>query len=427
MKMKSAVLLKKATIIDPNSPFNKEMKDVLIEKGMIVSIKNEIKPSSNAVVIEEEGLHICPGLFDLMVDFSEPGNEHKETLISGCNASMHGGFTGVGLVSNQEPARDNKSAIEFCINKTAEHLVEVHPYGSVSKEKKGKELAEMNDLKQAGAVGYFDGKNSVSSAGLMSRALLYTKNFNGLVFSFAYDTSLSPNGQMNESAVSTKLGLEGIPSIAEELQLSRDLFLTSYNDAKIHFSTISTEASSAMLLEAKENNINVSSSVAIHNLILTDDSLQDFDSNYKVLPPLRSKDDQVALINGLKSGIIDVITSDHTPEDTESKKMEFSIANFGIIGTQTAFPLAVTHLQKELGLEEIVVKMAINPRTILQLDLPIINEGFKANITIFNPNSSTKFNKEINQSLSNNSPFLDSSFTCKVIGVVNGEKYHLNE
>jgi dihydroorotase len=285
----------------------------------------------------------------------------------------------------------------------------------------------MFDLKESGAVGYFDGKKPIKSAGLMARALLYAKNFNGLILSFAYDSSLSPKGQMNESVESTQLGLEGIPSISEELQLSRDLFLTSYNDAKIHFTTVSTESTVPMLLEAKQNGINVSSSVAIHNLILTDNSLSDFDTNYKVLPPLRTDDDRNTLIEGLRDGVIDVITSDHSPEDSESKKMEFSLANFGVIGTQIAFPLAVTHLSDTLGLENIVTKMAINPRTILELDLPIIKEGFKANITLFNPDKETIYNQESNQSLSDNSPFFNSTLTCKVAGVINGDKYHFND
>lgn len=425
--MKTTILLKKATIIDPNSPFNKQVKDILIENGMIVNVANNIKAASTALIIKEEGLHVCPGLFDLLVDFGEPGFEHKETLETGCNAAMHGGFTGVGLSPNSEPPRDNKSAVEFCINKSAEHLVDLFPMGTISKGLNGKELSEMFDLKSSGAIAYFDGKKPIESAGLMARALLYTKNFNGLVFSFPYDSSLSVNGQMNESIESTKLGLQGIPAIAEELQMSRDLFLASYNEAKIHFTTVSSQSTVPMLLEAKQNNINVSSSVAIHNLILTDDSLREFDSNYKVLPPLRTQDDKNALIEGLKNGIVDVITSDHTPQDIESKKMEFSIADFGIIGTQTAFPLAVTHLSKSLGLEEIVIKMAINPRTILQLDTPVLNKGFQANITLFNPNKEFIFTKENNQSLSENSPFLNTALTCKVVGVINGKKYHLND
>ena len=197
--MGKSILLKNVTIIDPNSPFNKKKKDVLIENGIISKIADKVSDSKSDLTINENGLHICPGLFDLLVNFGEPGYEYKETLDSGCNAAMHGGFTGVGLSTNTNPARDNKTAIEFCINSTEQHLVDVHPFGTITKSREGKELSEMFDLKESGAVGYFDGKRPIKSAGLMARALLYAKNFNGLILSFAYDSSLSPKGQMNES------------------------------------------------------------------------------------------------------------------------------------------------------------------------------------------------------------------------------------
>jgi dihydroorotase len=383
--------------------------------------------SDNALVVQEKGLHVCPGLFDMNVDFSEPGNEHKETLLTGCNAAMHGGFTGVSLDANSLPARDNNSSIEFCIHKTKEHLVDVHPMGSITKSRKGKELSEMYDMKLSGAVAFYDGKEPIENAGVFSRALLYAKNFNGLILSFPYDKSISSNGQMHEGVESTKLGLQGMPSLSEELQLSRDLFLTSYNDAKIHFSNISCGTSIPILMEAKGSKLNVSAGVAIHNLILTDENLADFDSNFKVTPPLRSKDDNNALIKGLKSGVLDVITSDHSPQDTESKIMEFGLAEFGMIGTQTAFPLAVTHLSKTLGLEKIITSMSINPRTILQLEVPIIKKGFKANITLFNPTKNWTFTHENNQSISENSPFFNTVLNCKVVGTINGSKVFMNE
>jgi len=299
--------------------------------------------------------------------------------------------------------------------------------GTVTKGKKGEELAEMYDMSQSGAVAFYDGKDPIKNAGVLSRALLYSKNFNGLVLSFPYDNSISPNGQVNEGIESTKLGMEGIPSLSEEIQISRDLYLAAYNNSKIHFSAISCRSSVPMIMEAKANELQVSAGVPIHNLILTDKDTEDFDSNYKVIPPLRTKEDHEALIEGLKAGIIDVITSDHTPQDPESKVVEFGNADFGIIGTQTAFPLAVTHLSKALGLEGIVTKMSINPRTILQLEIPIIDKGFEANLTLFNPNEKWVFTKENNQSVSENSPFFDMELNCKVIGAINGKKVFLNE
>ena len=424
--MKKKIIIKKAKIIDPNSPFNGQLKDVLINNGMIEKVAKNIS-DDGATVIEQKGLHICPGLFDMNVDFSEPGYEHKETLISGCNAAQSGGFTAIGLIPNAHPPRDNNSAVEYCINKTADHLVDVYPMGTVSQERKGNELAEMYDMSLSGAVAFYDGKNSIQNAGLLSRALLYSKNFNGLVLSFPYDNSISPNGQINEGVESTQLGMEGIPSLSEELQISRDLYLAAYNDAKIHFSTISCSSSVPMILEAKANQLQVSAGVPIHNLILTDKDTEGFDSNYKVIPPLRTKEDHESLIEGLKNGVIDVITSDHSPQDPESKVVEFGNADFGIIGTQTAFPLAVTHLKESLGLDGIVTKMSINPRTILQIEVPIIDDGFVANLTLFNPNEKWTFTKQNNQSLSENSPFFNKELNCKVIGTINGKKVFMNE
>ena len=424
--MKKKIIIKNVKIIDPNSSNNNQSKDILINNGMIEKIGNKIQDES-ATIIQHKGLHVCPGLFDMNVDFGEPGYEHKETLISGCNAAQHGGFTGIGLVPNCTPERDNNSAIEFSINKTEDHLVDVFPMGTVTKGRNGEELAEMYDMKQSGAIAFYDGKKPIKNTGVLSRALLYSNNFNGLLFSFPYDQSISSNGQMNEGVESTKLGMEGLPSLSEEIQISRDLYLAAYNNAKIHFSTISCCSSVPMIMEAKANQLKVSAGVAIHNLILTDKKTEDFDSNYKVMPPLRTEEDNKTLIEGLKAGIIDVITSDHTPQDPESKIVEFGSAEFGIIGTQTAFPLAVTHLKKTLGLESIVTKMSINPRTILQLEVPIIEKGFKANLTLFNPSEKWTFTKDNNQSISNNSPFFDMDLNCKVIGTINGKKVFIND
>ncbi len=424
--MKKKIIIKNVKIIDPNSSFNGQSKDILINNGMIEKIANKVQDDS-ATVIQHKGLHICPGLFDMNVDFGEPGYEYKETLLSGCNAAQHGGFTGIGLIPNCSPARDNNSAIEFCINKTEGHLVDVFPMGAVTQGRKGEELAEMYDMKKSGAIAFYDGKYPINNTGVLSRALLYSKNFNGLILSFPYDNSISPNGQVNEGIESTKLGMEGMPSLSEEIQISRDLYLAAYNDAKIHFSSISCRSSVPMIMEAKANELQVSAGVPIHNLILTDKDTEDFDSNYKVIPPLRTKEDHEALIEGLKGGVIDVITSDHTPQDPESKVVEFGNADFGIIGTQTAFPLAVTHLTKALGLEGIVTKMSINPRTILQLEVPIIDKGFEANLTLFNPSEKWTFTKENNQSISENSPFFDMELNCKMIGAINGKKVFMNE
>jgi len=418
------ILIKRAKIIDPNSKFNNKIKDILIVDGIIHKIADKIS-DKNVNLIEEDNLHICPVLFDMNVNFPEPGYEDRETLESGCNAAMAGGFTGVGLIPDSFPERDNKSSIEYIINNTESYLVDVFPYGTVSKNKNGESLSEMFDMKNSGAVGFLDANSPIKNAGLLSRALLYAKDFDGLIISEPYDNTISPNGQMNEGIESTKIGLEGIPSLSEELQLSRDLLLTSYNNARLHISKISSGLSVPIIKEAKENKLDVSASVAIHNLILSDKNLSSFDSKYKLLPPLRTEDDKNELISALKNGIIDVITSDHCPQNIESKDCEFDIASFGAIGTQNAFCLAVTNLEKHLGLETIITKMSINPRTILRLDIPIIETNYKANITIFNPKKKWKFSIENNKSLNNNSPYFDLEMKCKIIGVINGEKKNI--
>ena len=414
------ILIKAAKVIDPNSSFNGKTVDVYIEEGIIKNIGKNLTDIADEV-IQEKNLHISPGLMDMHAEFCEPGMEYKEDLISGANAAAKGGFTSVAIMPNTNPTRSSKTDIEFVKSRTQSHIVDVFSIGALSHNLEGKELSEMYDMKQAGAVAFSDNKKAIESSGLMSRALLYSKNFDGLIISFANDESLSNEGQMHEGEVSTSLGLESIPTLSEELQISRDLFLTSYNESKIHFSTISTANSVTMIQEAKNEGINVTSEIAAHQIALTDTALVDFDSNYKTLPPLREDIDAEALIEGLKDGTIDVIVSDHTPQDIECKQKEFDLAEFGIIGLQTAFPIACTHLIEHIGIEGIIQKMAINPRTILQLDVPVIEKEFSANITLFNPTKKWTLTKEMLVSKSANTPFIGTEFTGKVLGIINND------
>ena len=412
------ILIKAAKVIDPNSSFNGKTVDVCIEEGIIKNIGENLSDKADKV-ITQENLHISPGLMDMHAEFCEPGLEYKEDLISGANAAAKGGFTAVAIMPNTTPTRSSKTDIEFVKSKTQNHIVDVLPIGALSHNLEGKELAEMFDMKQAGAIAFSDNKKAIKNSGLMSRALLYSKNFDGLVISFANDESLSHGGQMHEGEVSTTLGLRSIPALSEELQISRDLFLTSYNESKIHFSTISTANSVAMIKEAKSEGINVTCEIAAHQIALTDKALIGFDSNYKTLPPLREDIDTEALVAGLKDGTIDIIVSDHTPQDIECKQKEFDLAEFGITGLQTAFPLACTHLEKHIGIEGIIQKMAINPRTVLQLDVPVIEKEFSANITLFNPTKKWTLTKEMLVSKSTNTPFIGTEFTGKVLGIIN--------
>lgn len=421
-----SVLIKNALIIDPNSPFHQQTKDIVIENGKIIKIGDNINQETDTI-FDEEGLYISPGLFDFRATFGEPGIETKEDVISGTKAAAKGGFTGVAVTPNTHPTISNRSTVEYIKNRANGNIVDVHPIGSISQNIEGKELAELFDMKQAGAVAFSDHKKAIQNPNLLSRALLYTKNFEGLIVSFPNDEKINHSGQINEGIVSTTLGLEGIPHLAEELQVSRDLFLAEYNDAPIHFATISSEKSVEIIENYKNKGIKVTADIAAHQLVFTDEYTTGFDSNYKVLPPYRLQKDIDALIEGLKSGSVNVICSDHTPREIEDKEKEFDLAKFGIINLQTAFPSMLTYLAPKTGIELIIEKMAIAPRKILNLPVPTVEEGEQANLIIYTP--STKWTLEAKDivSKSKNSPYIGTEFTGKVIAVMNNNQIEENK
>ncbi len=420
-----SVIIKNATIIDPNSPHNNLTKDILIKDGTIIKIENDIS-DKNTNQISKENLHICPGLFDFSVDFPEPGNEQKETLQSGYKSSISGGFTGIGLQPTENPSRDQKADILFCINAAKKLGIKVVPYGAISKGLQGKQLSEMYDMYNSGSLAFSDNMSPVKHAGLFSRAVLYAKNFNGLIISFPYDNSIVPNGQINEGIVSTQLGLEGIPDLSEEIMLNRDLSINKYHQGKLHFNIISSKKSVDTIKDAKNNQSTISCGTSIYHLLFDDQQLDGFNAQFKILPPFRRKLDRDALLEGVKNGVIDVITSYHQPNEEEVNNVEFSIAPFGIIGTQITFPLALTYLLDYLGLEKIIQCMSINPRTILQCEVPIIKEGHKVDITLFDPNKKWTYNKENNNSKSENTPLFGTELKGFVHGTLIGSNYHQN-
>ena len=421
----STILIKNALIIDPNSDHKNLKQDILIVDGIIVGIEKYIK-EDHAKIIEEDNLHVCPGLFDFSVDFPEPGNEQKETLKSGFASSISGGFTGLGLQPSKQTPRDQKTDILFCINSSKGLGLKVIPYGSLSKGLNGKQLSEMYDMYSSGSLAFTDNMEPVVNGGLLSRAILYAKNFNGLIISFPYDQSISPSGQINEGTVSTQLGLEGIPELSEEIMLSRDLLINSYHEGRLHFNIISSKKSVNQLEIAKKVQNHISCGTSIFHLLFDDEVIEEFDSRFKILPPLRSKADRNALLEGVKNGVIDVITSYHQPHENEINEVEFSLSPFGIIGTQVCFPLALTYLTEYLGLEKIIQCMSINPRTILQCEVPIIDVGHQADITLFDPEKKWTYSKENNNSKSENTPLFGSQLKGSVIGTILGRNYHKN-
>lgn len=415
------LLLQSVTIIHPGSKHNGKKADVFISDGKIERIENKIDPDEKSIhIIDGKGKFLGPGFFDMNVNFGEPGFETKEDLASGCETAAAGGFTGVAVMPDTHPPIHSKAEVSYIVNKTKNNLVDVFPLGTISHKREGKDLAELYDMTLAGAVAFTDGNIPVSDSGLMSRALLYAKGFDGLIFSHAEDPSIAGKGKMNEGVTSTYLGMIGIPALAEEVMVARDLYLAEYNDSPIHFSTVSTLHSVDLIRQAKKKGLKVTCDVAVHHLVLTEEIVASFDSNYKVKPPLRTKNDVKALLAGLNDGTIDAIVSQHTPHEIEFKNVEFEIASYGITGLQTALPLA---LKAGLTPEKIVEKMAINPRKILRLPIPQMEAGAPANLVLFDTETSWVLNQESNRSKSSNSPFTDQSFKGKVNLVYNNNQY----
>ncbi|MDB5008735.1 MAG: dihydroorotase [Mucilaginibacter sp.] len=413
------LLIKSATIIDPNSPFNQKIADILIEKGVITKIAPDIE--TDAEIIEADGKYVSPGFFDLNCNIGELGLETKEDLYTGTRAAAAGGFTGIALMPNTIPPVHSKAEIEYLLNRAKKNLVDVYPLGTISHKREGKDLAEMYDMYLSGAKAFTDGNRPVQDAGLMERALLYAQGFNALIFSYPEDTAIAGKAKVNEGEISTLLGMKGIPSLAEELMIARDLYLAEYTGSRIHFSTISTTRSVELIREAKRNGLEVTCDVAAHHLVLTDETLTGFDSLYKVKPPLRTQDDVDALLEGLKDGTIDVIVSQHTPHEVEFKDVEFEVAEFGMIGFQTAFSLA---LKSGLDIGLIVQKMAVNPREILNILVPEITEGQEANLVLFDPDAEWEYTRNNNRSKSYNSPFLGQNLKGKILLTCNNNQLY---
>lgn len=420
------ILIKQARIIDPGSAHNGKTADILIENGIITSIRSKITTDKNVKTIEAENLHASAGWMDMQVNFCDPGYEHKEDLETGIRAAAAGGFTAVAITSSTNPPIHSKAQVQYIRNNTENGLVDVYPIAAATVNREGKELSEMYDMQQAGAIAFSDDKNTISNAGILMRALLYSKNFNALVMTHCDDKSISQDGQMNEGETSTTLGLKGIPALAEELMISRNIFLAEYTAAPLHISNVSTRASVQLIREAKAKGLKITASVNAYNIALDDTLLAGFDSNYKLNPPLRAKADLEALRKGLSDGTIDTITSDHRPQDIESKDVEFDHASNGMIGLESAFGLLNTN-KGRLRLETIIEALSVNPRTVLKLKPVTIKEGEAANITLFDPEQEWIFEKKHIQSKSSNTPLTGSKFKGKVIGIINRKQLSLNK
>ncbi|AOZ98063.1 dihydroorotase [Flavobacterium commune] len=408
------LIIRNAKIIDPQSSFHNQTVDILIVDGLIEKIGASLPNPEQAEELKLDNLHVSQGWFDSSVSLGEPGFEDRETIANGLLVAAKSGFTGIGLQPNSFPVIDNQSQINFVKTKAIGHATTLFPIGALTKNAEGKDMAELFDMKQAGAIAFGDYNKSFENANLLKIALQYTQDFNGLVIAYSQDSNIKGQGVVNEGVVSTRLGLKGIPNLAEELQVARNLFLLEYTDGKLHIPTISTAKSVALIKEAKAKGLNVSCSVTVHHLTMTDEKLDSFDTRYKVTPPLRTEEDRLALLDGILDNTIDMITTDHNPIDIEHKKMEFDMAKNGTIGLESAFGA----LMDVLPLEKVIEKLT-SGKTIFGIENASINEGATANISLFNPEGESTFTKAAILSKSKNSAFLGIQTKGKAYGIVN--------
>ena len=408
------VILKQAKIIDPSSPFHLQTMDVKIENGKITAIEKEITNSTDFELVEAPNLHLSQGWMDPSVSFGEPGFEERETIANGLKVASKSGFTAVALQPNSNPVIDNQSQVRFVLNQARNQATNLYPIGALTRGSEGVDLAELFDMKNAGAIGFGDYKKALQNANLQKIALQYVQDFDGLVIAFCQDSALKGSGIANEGITSTRLGLKGIPALAEELHVARNLFLLEYTGGKLHIPTISTQGSIKLIKEAKAKGLLVTCSVAVHNLVLNDEALTGFDTRYKVSPPLREEATRKALIEAVLDRTIDCITSDHNPLDIEHKKLEFDLAKDGTIGLESAFGALGTVLPLEVIIEKLTAS-----KLIFSLELNKIAVGNKAEISLFTTTEEWTFTKESIQSKSKNSAFLGQKMKGKAIGIYN--------
>lgn len=418
------LLLKAVQIYDPSSAYHLQHQNIIIENGIIASISSGVADADQT--IDLEGLCVSPGWVDLYAHVGEPGLEHKEDIESLAEAAAAGGFSDVLCMPNVQPVVQSKGAINFLKAKSAGLPVSLLPAGAVTVDTLGKELTEMIDLQRAGALAFTDGAKPVQGAEVIVKALQYLQPFNGVLMNRPEHTRLTEFGQMHEGVVSTQLGMKGIPALAEEVMVTRDLQLLEYTGGRLHFSLISSAGSVEAIRAAKARGLQVTCDVASYQVAYTDASMLPFDTNYKVSPPFRNKEDADAILQGLEDGTIDAVASAHQPQDTESKKLEFDLAEFGIINLETAFAVANSTMTGTVSLEKLIEKLSTSPRRILNLPACGIAEGQEACLTLFHPALKWTPTQDSIRSKSKNSPFIGQELTGKVVGLLNKGQVVLN-
>ncbi|WP_396634761.1 dihydroorotase family protein [Maribacter sp. R86514] len=417
------ILLKSVTIVNGSTKsLHLKKRDILIKNGVIDAIETTIEPTGKTKVIAIKDLHVSIGWFDSGVSFGEPGYEERETIENGLLTAAKSGFTDVILNTSSNPTPDSASDIVYLKNAAKNQLTRVHPLGNLTVKGEGEVLAELYDMKNAGASGFYDYKHPMANANLLKIALQYAQNFDGMVFSFPLDKSISGKGIVNEGVTSTKLGLKGIPALAEELQIARDLFVLEYTGGKLFIPTISTANSVKLIADAKKKGLQVFCSVTAHNLVINDSALENFDTQFKVMPPLRTAADIKALQKGVKNGTIDFVTSDHTPLNIELKHVEFDNADFGTIGLESIFGM----LNELFDIEQ-TIALLTKGRSVFGMTEPQLEVGQEANLSLFTTDDTYEFSQDQIFSSSKNSIAIGKQMKGKVVGAIANNQLVLNK
>ena len=416
------ILIRDAQILDKASKHHKKKTNLVVDKGVISFIGKEQQKADK--IITGKDLKVSTGWVDMFSLLGDPGLEHKEDIHSGLESAAYGGFTTIASYPNSKPPIQTKNDITYLTADNHSRLVQILPLASVTLDNKGEDLTEMIDLHHAGAVGFTDGTVPIWHTDIVLKSLLYLQKFNGLLINRPEDKRLNLFGVMHEGKESTILGMKGMPRLAEEIAVARDLQLLEYTGGRLHFANISTPGAVDMIRKAKKKGLNVTCDVAAHQLVFDDTMLSTFDSNYKVNPPLRETSDIKGLMKGLNDGTIDAIVSSHQPQDEESKTLEFDLADFGIIGFQTVLPYMV-RMAESVDWEILIDKVTSNPRNILNIDTPVIHKSETADITVFDTNEEWTYDESTNKSRSKNSPLFGSQVTGKVKAIFRNKKHKI--
>lgn len=408
-------LIKSANVVAPGSALHGKKRDLLIENGHLKAIKTTIA-DDDATVVQAAGLCVSPGWVDARANFRDPGEEYKEGLLNGLDAAAHGGFTHVITMPGTQPPIDHRSKLEYLLHRSSNHVCRLLPTGTISQEGKGEQLAELFDMTRAGAIAFTD-DCPIERAELMRRALEYSASFGAVICTLPWDADLIGKGSMHEGYTSMANGLKGIPQVAETIRLMRDIELLRYTGGKLHIMLIASAESVKLIRQAKKEGLNITCGVSANHLLFCDNDLADFDANLKVLPPFRNTNDRKALRQGVSDGTIDIIVSDHQPEDVEHKDREFVRASFGIGAIEQTFSAAI---EAGISIETFVERVAIAPREVFNLEAAEIQEGAYADLTLFVADHASEITKASLQSRAWNNPYIGRTMKGKVLGIIRG-------